>query len=103
MVCWYLTSGIINDTMPFREMDSVDDLIKQLEKSPSNIKFSTLCKICDYYFGEARQKSSSHRVYKTPWQGDPRVNIQKKAGKGKGYQVRQVIKAIKRLEIQNGN
>lgn len=80
-------------------MDSTDDVIKQLERSPSNVRFADLCKICDYYFGEARQKSSSHRVYKTPWQGDPRVNIQEKNGKGKDYQVKQVIKALKRLEV----
>jgi len=84
-------------------MDSTDDVIKELERSPSNVRFTDLCKICDYYFGEARQKGSSHRIYKTPWQGDPRVNIQEKDGKGKDYQVKQVIKAIKRLEIQNGN
>jgi len=84
-------------------MDSTDNIVKQLERSPSNVRFADLCKICDYYFGEARQKSSSHRIYKTPWQGDPRVNIQEKDGKGKDYQVRQVIKAIKRLGVQSGN
>jgi hypothetical protein len=84
-------------------MDYIDDVIKQLERSPSNVRFADLCKICDYYFGEARQKSSSHRIYKTPWQSDPRVNIQEKNGKGKTYQVKQVIKALKRLEIQSGN
>ena len=81
----------------------IDVVIKKLERSPSNIRFSYLCKVCDYYFGEARQKSSSHRIYKTPWQGDPRINIQEKNGKTKDYQVKQVIKALKRLEIQSGN
>ena len=84
-------------------MDSIEDIIRELERSPNNVRFSDLCKICDYYFGEARQKSTSHHVYKTPWQGDPRVNIQEKDGKGKAYQVRQVIKALKRLEMQSGN
>jgi len=85
------------------EMDSIGDVIKELERSPSDVRFTDLCKICDYFFGEARQKGSSHHVYKTPWQGDPRVNIQEKNGKGKTYQVRQVIKALKRLEVGNGN
>lgn len=83
-------------------MDS-DEIIKELEGSPSDIRFTDLCRICDYYFGEARQKGTSHRVYKTPWQGDPWVNIQEKNGKGKAYQVRQVIKAIKRLEMKYGS
>jgi hypothetical protein len=46
----------------------------------------------------ARQIRSSHRIYKTPWQGDPRVNIQNDKGMAKTYQVKQVLKAIERLE-----
>ena len=87
----------------YMDIDSISNVIKKLERSPNNIRFADLCKICDYYFGEARQNSSSHRTYKTPWQGDPRVNIQKANGKGKAYQVRQVIKAIRRLEVENGS
>lgn len=37
-------------------------------------------------------------MYKTPWQGDPRINIQDDNGKAKAYQVKQVIKAIRKLE-----
>jgi hypothetical protein len=35
-----------------------------------------------------------------PWQGDPRVNIQDDKGMAKAYQVKQVLKAIERLEKQ---
>ncbi|MCP4357404.1 MAG: toxin HicA [Chloroflexi bacterium] len=72
-----------------------------MRRNPKGIRFSVLCKVCDHYFGEARQSGGSHRIYKTPWQGDPRVNIQNHKGKAKAYQVRQVLKAIDRLEIQN--
>jgi hypothetical protein len=78
-------------------MDSIDNLVKRWEKNPQNVGFKDLCRICDHYFGEARLKGS-HRVYKTPWQGDPRINIQNDNGKAKVYQVRQVLKAIKKLE-----
>lgn len=61
------------------------------------ITFSDLVKVCDHYFGEPRQAGSSHRVYKTPWPGDPRVNIQNDKGKAKRYQVRQVLKALEKL------
>ncbi len=84
-------------------MDSTDDVVKQLGRSPSNVRFADLCKICESYFGEARQKGTSHRIYKTPWRDDPFINIQEKDGKGKSYQVRQVIRALKRLEMQSGN
>jgi hypothetical protein len=65
------------------------------------IRFSDLAKVCDYFFGHPRQRGTSHHVYRTPWPGDPRVNIQNDKGKAKQYQVRQVLKAITRLlEIQ---
>jgi hypothetical protein len=34
--------------------------------------------------------------------GDPRVNIQNNKGLGKVYQVKQVLKAIERLEVEDG-
>jgi hypothetical protein len=38
-------------------------------------------------------------VFGTPWPGDPRVNIQRSTGgKAKAYQVRQVLKAIDKLQ-----
>jgi hypothetical protein len=83
-------------------MKSIVGKIKQFKNNPKDIKFSDLCKVCDHYFGEARQSSTSHRVYKTPWLGDPRVNIQNSKGKAKPYQVRQVLKAIEKLEVKNG-
>ena len=54
----------------------------------------------NHYFGDPRQKGTSHRVYETPWQGDPRVNIQGAKGKAKVYQVKQILKAIGRLEYE---
>ena len=50
-----------------------------------------------HYFGAPRQKATSHAVFKTPWPGDPRVNIQDGGGMAKQYQVRQVLAAIDKL------
>jgi len=72
-----------------------------MRENPKGIKYSSLCRICDYYFGEPRQKSGSHRIYKMPWQGDPRINIQDDHGLAKSYQVRQVLRALARLERKN--
>ena len=77
---------------------NIEDIIKQMIESPREVKFTDLCKVCTHYFGEPRQKGS-HYIYKTPWQGDPRINIQNDRGKAKAYQVRQVLKAIARLEL----
>ena len=73
------------------------EIIAELEQNPANIKFSRLTRICDHFFGSARQRGTSHRVYKMLWKGDPRINIQKKGDKAKAYQVKQVIKVLKKL------
>ena len=57
--------------------------------------------MCDHYFGPVRQRKSSHRIYRMPWAGDPRVNIQNDKGMAKAYQVKQVLKAIERLKNEN--
>ena len=82
-------------------MSGIEDILAQMKRNPKDVRFRDLCKVCDHYFGKARQGGSSHRVYKTPWQGDPRVNIQSKKGKARAYQVRQVLEAIERLELEH--
>jgi hypothetical protein len=79
----------------------VDEIIIAMRRNPKGIRFQDLCKVCDAIFGEAHHQGSSHRIYKTPWQGDPRVNIQNDKRMAKAYQVRQVLKAIERLEEQS--
>ena len=83
-------------------MKQIDKTLKEMEKSPKNVRFSDLAAVCEHYFGAPRNQGTSHHVYKTPWLGDPRVNIQKgKGGKAKPYQVKQVLSAIKRLEEED--
>lgn len=72
-----------------------------MHNNPKGVLFTDLCKVCDHYFGQARLTSGSHRVYKTPWNGDPRVNIQNSKGHAKAYQVRQILRAIERLEVEH--
>jgi len=79
-------------------MPNIADIIADMKRNPKGIRFQDLYKVCEHYFGEARQTGSSHRIYKTLWQGDPRVNIQNDKGMAKAYQVKQVLKAIERLE-----
>ncbi len=79
-------------------MTTIKNIIALMNQSQKDVRFSDLCKVCNHYFGEPRQSGSSHRVYKMPWRGDPRVNIQNSKGKAKSYQVKQVLKAIEKLE-----
>lgn len=78
-------------------MASIDELLSGMKNNPAGIRFRDLCKVCDHYFGKPRISATSHRVYRTPWPGDPRVNIQNAQGKAKAYQVRQVLWAIRRM------
>ena len=66
------------------------------------LSFSDLRMICEIYFGEGRNTGGSHVVFKTPWLGNPRVNIQKEGKKAKAYQVKQVLHAIEKMETENG-
>ena len=42
--------------------------------NPENVKFDDFQKICTKYFGNPRIKGG-HHIFKTPWKGDPRINI----------------------------
>ena len=79
-------------------MTDIDTVVQKMKQNHKGIRFTDLCKVCDHYFGDARQKSSSHRIYKTPWVGNPRVNIQNDKGQSKAYQVKQVLLAIERIK-----
>ena len=76
---------------------NIEDIVKKMRKSTTNIRYSDLEKVCDHYFESRTSRKTSHRTYKTPWIGDPRVNIQNNKGKAKPYQVSQVLKAIDTL------
>lgn len=79
-------------------MPRVSVIIAAMQRNPRDIRFKDLQKVCEAYFGLPRVRGGSHQVYKMPWSGDPRVNIQNDGGKAKPYQVRQVLKAIDCLE-----
>jgi hypothetical protein len=76
---------------------SLEDLLAEMRGNPANVRFAEVCKVATHFFGEPRNKGSSHYIWKMPWAGDPRINLQDAGGKAKPYQVRQVIQAIDRL------
>ena len=82
-------------------MAKLDEIVRQMKRNPKDVRFSDLRKVCDHFFGEPPKRASSHVVYKTPWQGDPRINIQNHKGKAKAYQVKQVLLALEKLEVNH--
>jgi hypothetical protein len=85
---------------PFAAVADIAKILSQMQASPTSVRFADLAKVCEHFFGPPRQSGSSHAVFKTPWPGDPRVNIQNDKGKAKAYQVRQVLEAISKLKGQ---
>ena len=81
---------------------SLEKLLEQMRLEPANVGFSELNKVCTAYFGKPRQSGSSHVIFKTPWIGDPRVNIQNAKGKAKPYQVRQVLQVLQAIDKLKG-
>ena len=79
-------------------MAAVEKIVEQMRREPAGLRFGDLLKVCEKFFGKPRVTGSSHVIFKTPWPGDPRVNIQNDRGKAKTYQVRQVLLAIDKLE-----
>ena len=79
-------------------MAEIAKILDRMRSGPAQLRYADLYKVCVAFFGEPRQSASSHAVFKTPWPGDPRVNIQNDKGKAEPYQVRQVLLAIERLQ-----
>ena len=84
-------------------MTKIVKILDRMKTNPAGIRFSELQKVCEHYFGKPRPSSGSHCIYKTPWAGDPRVNIQNDKGKGKPYQIKQILLAIEKLEVRHGS
>jgi hypothetical protein len=80
----------------------IANIVDQMRRSPASVRYTDLYKVCVACFGPPRQSASSHAVFKTPWAGDQRVNIQNARGKAKPYQVRQVLLALERLDEKDG-
>ncbi|GHT35712.1 hypothetical protein FACS189427_05640 [Planctomycetales bacterium] len=75
----------------------MDEREQKILANPQNVRFADLLQICEKYFGSLRIRGS-HHIFRTPWQGDPRINIQKDGNMAKSYQVKTVIKALEKLE-----
>ena len=74
--------------------DRIARILEELAERPQSVTFVELAKVCEHYFGEARQKGTSHMIFKTGLAEMPLVNIQAAGKMAKPYQCRQVAAAI---------
>ena len=82
-------------------MSDLTKILKKMSENPKGVRFVELRKICEFYFGKPRQSGGSHCIFRTPWIGDPRINIQNDKGNAKLYQVKQVLNAIQMLKVND--
>jgi hypothetical protein len=80
-------------------MATIDEVIEELGNARKNVRFANLVRVCQEHFGCERVRGS-HHIFKTPWAGDPRINLQKDGTKAKPYQVDQVVAALERLKAK---
>jgi hypothetical protein len=78
---------------------TIDEAIEELDGKEKGTRFNRLVSICTEIFGKP-SVAGSHHIFKTPWQGNPRINLQEEKGKAKSYQVEQVLKALRKKKLQ---
>ena len=76
-------------------MSNYDKIVQKINDG-KQVRFNEACTVCEKLFGKPRI-TGSHHVYKTPWSGDPRINIQNVGGFVKPYQVKQLKTAIEKV------
>lgn len=78
---------------------TIEEAIRELEAKESHIRFSRLLAICKHFFGTPRIVGS-HHVFKTPWLGDPRINLQRDKTNAKPYRLRMPSYLHRHLAIE---
>jgi len=78
----------------------VKTILSDMRANPAGIRFDEACKVADHFFGAfgAPRNVGSHRIYKMPWPGDPRINLQKDGARAKRYQVVQMLAAVDKFQ-----
>jgi hypothetical protein len=83
----------------------VETTLSDMRDNPEGIKFTDIRKVAEHFFAEFGKPriAGSHHIYKTPWPGDPRINIQKDGPKAKRYQAIQMLEAVDKLKALRGS
>jgi len=78
----------------------IETILGDMRATPENIKFNEARKVAEHFFAEFGKPriAGSHHVYKMPWPGDPRINLQRDGPKAKRYQIIQLLEAVDKLK-----
>jgi hypothetical protein len=76
----------------------IEKSLRNLRNNPENVKFAEVLAVCAYFFGAPHHEGGSHIIFRTGLLEDPRIVIQSRGKSAKGYQVRQLLMVIDKLE-----
>ena len=79
-------------------MTKIEQSLQNLRNNPENARFTELLAVCVYFFGAPHHDGGSHIVFRTGMLDDPRMVIQSRGKSAKGYQVRQLLSLIDKME-----
>jgi hypothetical protein len=73
-------------------------LLASMRSNPGTVRFRDALKVAEHFFGTPR-RAGSHHVFKMPWAGDPRINLQEDGKDAKHYQILQLLAAVDRIDL----
>jgi predicted RNA binding protein YcfA (HicA-like mRNA interferase family) len=88
---------------------TVVDVLEQARRSPTNVRFTDLCRLVEAIGYLLRRQKGSHRIFANAGRPDlPIVNLQSDGAKAKAkakaktktYQVRQVVRLIEEYQLE---
>jgi hypothetical protein len=79
-------------------VSKIEKSLRNLRNNPENAHFADLLTVCAHYFGDPHRDGGSHIVFRTGLLEDPRIVIQPRGKSAKGYQVRQLLTLIEKIE-----
>ena len=82
-------------------MGRCDKLLAKARRAPNGLTFRELYALAECSGFELRRIAGSHRVYQRPHE-PRRISFQPTGKMAKGYQVRQLVKAIDGIEEPDG-
>jgi hypothetical protein len=80
----------------------IEKSLRNLRNNPENAQFAEVLAVCGYFFGAPHHDGGSHIIFRTGLLEDPRIVIQSRGKSAKGYQVRQLLVLIDKME-RDGN
>lgn len=76
-----------------------EKLLGRIKHSPTNIRFSDLCRLAETLGFRLKGQRGSHRVYSHPGVKEF-LNLQEVSGQAKPYQVRQFLAIVEKYALK---